>query len=158
VLDLIEKGTVLEDIRRVLRESAEAGLFNHLFTIFGYPTETWEEARDTLRFLDENRSVVHHVHRSLFGLERGSPIFDQPDRFALKNMWPSGSYPYQNVFEFDCSEGMRRDEAKQLTKEAAREILGAKTSVRNTMAISALTSATVRTLKCLALYIPQKVQ
>ena len=48
VLDLIEKGTVLEDIRRVLRESAEAGLFNHVFTIFGYPTETWEEARDTL--------------------------------------------------------------------------------------------------------------
>jgi radical SAM superfamily enzyme YgiQ (UPF0313 family) len=118
VLDLIEKGTVLEDIRRVLRESAEAGLFNHLFTIFGYPTETWEEARDTLRFLDENRRVVHHVHRSIFGLERGSPIFDDPDRFAVTNMWPSGGYPYQNTFEFECSEGMQRDEVRQLVKEA----------------------------------------
>jgi radical SAM superfamily enzyme YgiQ (UPF0313 family) len=118
VLDLIEKGTVLEDIRGVLHEAAGAGLFNHLFTLFGYPTETCEEARDTLRFLDENRSVVHQVHRSLFALERGSPIFDDPDRFALTNMWPSGGYPYQNIFHFECSEGMSRDEVRQLTKEA----------------------------------------
>jgi radical SAM superfamily enzyme YgiQ (UPF0313 family) len=119
VLDLIDKGTVLEDIRRVLRESSEVGLFNHVFTIFGYPTETWEEAQDTLRFLDENRGIVHQVHRSVFGLERGSPIFDDPDRFALTNMWPSSGYPYQNIFKFECSEGMSRDEAKTLTAEAA---------------------------------------
>jgi hypothetical protein len=100
VLDLIEKGTVLSEVHDVLHASAAAGLFNHVFVFF-----------------DENKEVIHQVLRGTFQLDRGSPISDHPERFAIKKMQLAGGYPYQNMYAFECSTGMHRKEVQELFAE-----------------------------------------
>jgi radical SAM superfamily enzyme YgiQ (UPF0313 family) len=117
VLDRIEKGTNKSDVRDLLHDSAAVGLFNHVFIFFGFPTETWEEAAETVQFLDENRDVIHSVHRGIFDLTKGSPIFDHPEKYSISNLRPVGGYPVHNSFTFKCSEGMTAKQAKRFAEE-----------------------------------------
>jgi hypothetical protein len=94
------------------------GLFNHVFVFFGFPTETREEAVETLQFLHDNRDVIHEVLRGTFVLDRGSPIFDNPKAFSITKMEPVGSYPRMDQFNYKVSTGMSAGEAKALLNEA----------------------------------------
>jgi len=112
VLDLINKGTDIADIRTVLRDSAEAGLFNHVYIMAGFPTETRSEFMETIRFLDENRDVIHAVHRGVFHLMKGSPVFNEPEKFSITRTWPVEEYLIRGWHEFDCAQGMGREECR----------------------------------------------
>lgn len=118
VLDLMDKGTVKADVEELLHAAADVGLYNHVFIFFGFPTETREEAIETLQFLHDNRGVIHEVLRGTFGLDRGSPIFDNPKAFSITKMKPVGGYPHTDQFNYKVSTGMSSGEASALLNEA----------------------------------------
>ncbi|MBN1337371.1 MAG: radical SAM protein [Deltaproteobacteria bacterium] len=111
VLDLMDKGTTVADTERILRLAAEAGLRNHVFTIFGFPTETVEEAQETLDFLERNRPWLSVVHRTRFALEEYSIVHRHPERFSITAMRPK---PTARLFDFDCASGMTRAELEKV--------------------------------------------
>jgi hypothetical protein len=76
VLDLIKKGTNKDDIQTVLKDSKEAGINNVLFIMFGFPSETEEEFKETIHFLEENRQNIDLISTSVFGLQTGTPIYN----------------------------------------------------------------------------------
>lgn len=47
--------------------------------------------------------------RGVFQLDRGSPIFDHPQKFGIRSMKPS-DYPDKNILSFECGAGMNRRE------------------------------------------------
>ena len=51
VLELINKGTNVKDIEKVLEDSHNVGIKNIAYILFGFPTEIKEEFLDTIEFL-----------------------------------------------------------------------------------------------------------
>ncbi len=115
VLDLMDKGTTVADTERILRAAAEAGLHNHVFTIFGFPTETEAEARETLSFLERNRPSLSVVHRTRFALEEHSLVHRHPERFSITAVRPKST---ARLFDFDCATGMTREDLERVFVEA----------------------------------------
>ena len=75
LLDLMRKGTNAQKIAAILNSASEAGIWNLLFLIFGFPTETKAEWLGTLDFLESIRESVHALSRSRFILLEGSQVF-----------------------------------------------------------------------------------
>jgi len=108
ILDLMEKGTRIEDVAVVLRNSAQAGIVNHVFMLFGFPSETAEEFNQTLQFLHTNQAAIWAVHGSIFGLEEGSPVLDDPGRFGISAIVGSGDWRSGARYEYQCASGMSK--------------------------------------------------
>lgn len=117
VLDLMDKGTVVEDVAQVLELSHLAGIKNQVFVIIGFPTETLEELQDTLRFLYESRRVVDAVHNTYFFLNKGSVIFDNPGRFGIINIYDH--HLWKQWYQYDVSRGLSQSESTDLNKNLA---------------------------------------
>ena len=50
-LDKIHKGVTLEDIKKYVKKASDVGLEPHIACMFGYPWETDEEAKNTLKLV-----------------------------------------------------------------------------------------------------------
>ena len=83
VLNLMNKHVKKHVIENNLRESAKAGIWNHVMAIFGFPGETREEVGETREFLLENKENIHSVEMSNFVAYRHSPIVQNPERFGI---------------------------------------------------------------------------
>jgi radical SAM superfamily enzyme YgiQ (UPF0313 family) len=105
ILKLMNKGTRLGESLRVLRDASEAGIWNHATIIFGFPTETPEEARETVSFLERNQDVIHSSIFFRFSLLSHSHIIQHPERFGIRAIKePEGLFSYDH--EFVSSAGM----------------------------------------------------
>jgi anaerobic magnesium-protoporphyrin IX monomethyl ester cyclase len=86
VLDLNRKGIAVRDVPDILRSLHTAGIWVHLFVIFGLPGETPESASHTLRFVAEHRAFIDSLSAATFRLERGSIIASKPEDFGLTRL------------------------------------------------------------------------
>lgn len=110
ILDLIDKGTNVEEVSKVLEISSLAGLRNHVFIIVGFPSETKEELMDTLGFLYENKDSIDAIHMSSFTLGKGSAIYENPEKFSITKIYPSDSE--LKPFRYDVADGIKCEEAR----------------------------------------------
>ena len=114
ILSVIDKGCDQETERTVLRHSSEAGIWNHLYLFFGFPTEERAEAEDTIRFTIENSEVesgiIHSVGQSIFALEKDSAIYHNPAKFKIDRIIHNPERDMAIVFDFEIKSGMPRDE------------------------------------------------
>ncbi|MBD3361738.1 radical SAM protein [Candidatus Woesearchaeota archaeon] len=117
VLDLINKGTNVEDIQKVLQDCARAGIKNHVFLIFGFPTENLEELKDTLNFVYNNKDVIHCVHKGPFALEAGSYIFEHPEEFGISQIHDADKL--LNKYRYDVDSGLSCDEKEHYSLKYA---------------------------------------
>lgn len=111
ILDLIDKGTKVQDISRVLADSTQTGIKNHVYIIIGFPSETKQELKKTLDFLYENKDNIHTIHKSSFTLHKGSMIYDDPERFCITRIFPAGTSI--DSLKYVVSKGLTKKEAKE---------------------------------------------
>jgi hypothetical protein len=111
VLDLMDKGSKIEDVSRLLKRSYAAGIFNHTFMICGFPTETEDEYAQTLKFLDDHKDYIFAVHRGVFGLEAESPIFEHAERFGITRKWLVRDTSTGGRWGYEVSSGMSMEQA-----------------------------------------------
>ena len=83
VLDKMQKGTNVSDIKSVLKASHENGIINTVFIMFGFPGESKEEFSDTIIFLKENEENIDLISTSVFGLQKGSKVYENPKEFGI---------------------------------------------------------------------------
>lgn len=98
ILKLMNKGTTLDDTVRVLNDAAEAGIWNHATVIVGFPTETEDEARETVRFLQRSQEILPSSIFFKFTLLSNSYISQHPEAFnlsALSEKSDLSSYEYR---------------------------------------------------------------
>lgn len=110
ILDLIDKGTTVEEVETVLKESHDAGIWNMVFTIMGYPTQTEKEVEEDILFLRRNEPHIDTMATSLFQLEVGSRIHEHPERFGIKKVERSPD-PFSTACVYEVSEGLMNREA-----------------------------------------------
>ncbi len=84
ILDRMNKGTVVDDMSMVLKEAKEAGIVNTVYIMFGFPGETEKDFLKTVDFLKKNEEFIDLVSTSVFGLQKGTEIYENPEKFGIK--------------------------------------------------------------------------
>ncbi len=85
LLELMKKGVTVEQVARVTRAFADAGVMVHAYLMYGFPTET---AQDTIDALERVRQLfaegcVHSAFWHRFAATAHSPIGKQPELFGI---------------------------------------------------------------------------
>jgi hypothetical protein len=87
VLELIDKGAPVSTVRSTIAHLAGAGLAVEAMCFTDFPTETYTEAMETLRFLEELRAQVSLYIVGEFDLTHGALVAKEPARFGLSETY-----------------------------------------------------------------------
>lgn len=83
ILSAIDKGATAASSSAAYRATAGAGIRNHLFMIIGFPTEGLDELGDSVKFIIDNREVIDQVQAGPFVLEKGTPLYNNPEKYGI---------------------------------------------------------------------------
>jgi hypothetical protein len=83
VIDLIDKGTRVDALPATIKNFREAGIGVQLMAFTGFPSETLEEALDTLHFLEAHKENWAIAGIGQFHLTGQAILAKQPDRFGV---------------------------------------------------------------------------
>jgi radical SAM superfamily enzyme YgiQ (UPF0313 family) len=125
VMDLMIKGTQLPTIDRVLRESHDAGVWNHTFFFFGFPGETIEDAQQTANFVWAHGDLINSAAMGTFLLERYAPAHSAPKVFGITKVIENPEADLQFYFDYEVRSGVDQDTAELIAK-GVEEALPAK--------------------------------
>lgn len=122
VLDAMRKGTRTEDMERVLRDSHRAGIWNLLFVLFGFPSETRAEWEETLAFLERHRDRIDALSRSRFVLLAGSRVYENPDGYGIRGIRERAERdPVSIAYDYEVDSGLSQDQVTDFYgQEASR--------------------------------------
>ena len=116
VLTLMKKGTDRQTITEVCKNSAHAGIWNHGFVFFGFPTETEEEAQETIDFVLSNKDIIHSVGYSVFSLGKYSPVRKQPELYGVSRIQIDENKDFQLWYNYDVNTGQNQEKAGEIDK------------------------------------------
>ena len=103
ILNLMQKGTNINIIQKILKDSSEIGIYNHLYYIYGFPTETKEDFEMTYEFIKNNSSNISSIAKHDFILNKNSYIYSNLEKFNIdKNFINSleEKKPYATFFGY----------------------------------------------------------
>ena len=84
--------------------------------MFGFPSETKEEFGQTIAFLKENNDSIDLVCTNVFGLQKRSPIFKNPDLFGIQEVKEQPRTILSEKIMYKVASGMQNEEAKKMRK------------------------------------------
>jgi anaerobic magnesium-protoporphyrin IX monomethyl ester cyclase len=87
VLRMIDKGAPVEVVGDVIDRLDAAGIAVEAMCFTGFPTETADEALQTLDFLDDRREQVAAFIVGEFDLTHGALVAQDPARFGIDQVW-----------------------------------------------------------------------
>ncbi len=115
VLDLMKKGIKVDVVKRILDDCLKAGISFHLYVIIGFPTETEKEALETLDFVLNKEyldSPGFSCLPSLFGMEKDSPITQNPLEYGLRSLMAPKNEDLGLGYFYEVDQGMSPEEAE----------------------------------------------
>ena len=126
MLDFMKKGNTPENMLAVLKNMKKAGIQNILSCLIGFPTETREEAWESIEFLKKNKAWYYWVYIVHFGLI--SDMCNHGDLYGLYDIDYTQLIRYDDSgfaalgYPYKTNIGMTVEEAYQVIKEG-REAL-----------------------------------
>lgn len=84
IINLMNKGTNVQEIGDVLKNSHQVGLSSLIYMIRGFPTQAEEEILKDIEILREKSKFFYRVITHNFWLEEDTHIFRNPKKFELK--------------------------------------------------------------------------
>ena len=114
ILSIIDKGCDQATEKRVLGNSSLAGIWNHLYLFFGFPTEEKHEAQETIDFTVQHGELgdgtIHSIGQSIFSLEKDSAIYHNPAKFQIDKILHDPDRDMAIIFDYEIEKGMSKDE------------------------------------------------
>lgn len=83
ILQLMNKGVAFEDRMEIIRRASESGIYNLVFVLFGFPTETKQDAEATIDLVLENSDVIDCYVSSMFTLRKHARMSSDLEKFNL---------------------------------------------------------------------------
>ncbi|MCK4260699.1 MAG: radical SAM protein [Halanaerobiales bacterium] len=122
VLKMIKKGIQTDIVEKILKESYDVGFWNHLFFFFGFPTETFDEAMETIEFISKNEVYIHSTGCGKFALGKYSQVSYSPDEFFIKIDPTQKELAMTSVFKY--LKGTDEEKLEELLKRVKAEPMG----------------------------------
>jgi anaerobic magnesium-protoporphyrin IX monomethyl ester cyclase len=122
MIEHMVKGTRRETMSRILKESAQAGIWNHVFYFFGFPTETMEDAQDTIDFMYAHQASIHSASPGEFVLERYSPVHLDPARFGVRRILKKPERDLAVYFDYELESGIDAATAHTVNERLLSEL------------------------------------
>lgn len=119
ILDLIDKGTRPEQVRRTMTAMTKANIGVQMMGFTGFPTETREEALDSIGFLRDNPDLWTLGGLGDFMLTPGAIVAKEPERFGISNVRPVEGSDIVRVLRYD----------EPVTEAAHDEVMRAKSTL-----------------------------
>lgn len=122
ILNLINKGTTISRIKDTIINFHNAGIGVQIMGFTGFPTETFSEAIDSVKFLEENRNYWTFGGLGNFILTKGAIIAKKPSDFELVDVRPFiGEDIVWQMYYVDTTKGHGNNEKQDeiLNKEKA---------------------------------------
>ena len=102
-----------------LRDAHAAGIWNHTFNFFGFPTETREEAMDTAQFLIEHRDVIHSEGTGTFSFEHNAPISKNAAAFGVSRVIEKSDNVLELYYDYEVTSGLTQQDAADMVQQFA---------------------------------------
>ena len=122
LLDAMKKGTIVEDVQKVLVESHATGILNVAYIMFGFPGETKETFLETIAFLKENEENIDLVSTSTFGLQKGSKMHTKPQLFKITSINEEKRTVLDEKITYLASKDLQNKEVQKLRDKYRKTI------------------------------------
>lgn len=100
VLTRMQKGIDVTSALRTIGYAHDAGVWTNVFTIFGFPGETAEDARITTDVIVNNQAIIDSSPISFCRIEYGSELYSKREEFGV--ILPD--YDYELFFQLERDE------------------------------------------------------
>jgi anaerobic magnesium-protoporphyrin IX monomethyl ester cyclase len=117
VLDLINKGTTTAVNEEVLRNMCQAGIWDHVYIMFGFPGETMAEARRTFSFIAQNKDIIRSLGISNFSVGRNSRVMKNPGDYGVTLPRSTEDTDFKLYLPYLVSDGLTDIQGWELTAE-----------------------------------------
>ena len=84
VVDKMGKEYDVERNKKILRNCAEAGIYNYVAVVHGFSGAQKHEEEETLEFITNNTDIVDGLFPNVFYLAKWTTAANEPDRYGLK--------------------------------------------------------------------------
>ncbi|MFA4933206.1 MAG: B12-binding domain-containing radical SAM protein [Candidatus Omnitrophota bacterium] len=84
ILNLMNKGTKIEEVERLLKNSKAARIKNLIYMIFDFPLQNKEEYRKNLEFLRRMQPYVSFIGLHFFRLQEGTVMSRNPLKYNIR--------------------------------------------------------------------------
>lgn len=122
ILKCMDKGIKKDNVLNICKYCTDAGIWTHLFLIFGFPTETRNEARETMDFILKNKKVINSMAFGSFQLTKHSKVYEKPEAFDVKSIIQDESLDLSLWYEYEVASGMSKSETEMLIQEFHNEL------------------------------------
>ena len=126
VLSLMDKGIETEITKNIIDNCDEAGIAIHMYVIIGFPSETREEALETLDFVISNEKFLKSKGASclacLFELEKHAPILRDPGKYGLTKIGHPKQDDLSLGYFYETGSGMTPEESGEVYEHVRSEI------------------------------------
>ncbi len=107
---LMNKDVCFSNRKNILKAAAENNIFNHLFVFHGFPTATVDEEIETLKFIEDNNSIIgSFVTGAFFVLTVNSEIEKHPENFGITDIKKDQRADFSNSLAFDGNSLSQKD-------------------------------------------------
>jgi anaerobic magnesium-protoporphyrin IX monomethyl ester cyclase len=122
VLACMDKGINKENALKICEYCADAGIWTHLFLIFGFPTENRDEAKETMDFILQNNRIIHSMSFGSFQLTKHSKVYENPELFNVKKIIKSDSIDLSLWYDYEADRGMSKNETDEIIQQFHNEL------------------------------------
>jgi len=116
VLRLMGKATTTKQIQQSLEFSSTHGVWNHVMGFFGFPGETYEDAKSSMLFLESSKENIHSIGFGTFDLTKYSPVIKNADKFGVAYT-RNDEWDLALDYYFTVNEGIGIEEAGRVLEE-----------------------------------------
>jgi len=116
VLRLMGKATTTKQIQQSLEFSSTHGVWNHVMGFFGFPGETYEDAKSSMLFLESSKEHIHSIGFGTFDLTKYSPVIKNADKFGVAYT-RNDEWDLALDYYFTVKEGIGIEEAGRVLEE-----------------------------------------
>lgn len=100
VIDLMQKGINIKETKRILKDSANQGIWNHTYFMLGFPKETPEDATISTNFILKNNKIIDSFSAQPFTLSKHSIVSKTPEKFNIYQLEDTEEFLPNYDFEY----------------------------------------------------------